>query len=246
MSTKTGIVIPCYNEESRLPVERFSNFLRFNREVSCCFVNDGSSDKTLEVLNSIQKKYPNQVIVLDNEWNLGKAESVRKGMLHLLLEGDKFDSVGFLDADLSTSLEELLVLSTFLKEKNLQAVLGSRIKRLGASIKRSGFRHYIGRVIATFISNITRLPVYDTQCGAKVFATENLRSVLGEEFKTKWLFDVELLVRYRNLLGVQKTQELIYEYPLENWMEVGDSRITKSEFFKIPVELLKLYRISSN
>jgi glycosyltransferase involved in cell wall biosynthesis len=244
MSNRTGIVIPCYNEENRLPVEQFEDFLNHQPRVTYCFVDDGSSDNTLSILKGIQSNYSSQVVVLDNEQNIGKAESVRKGMKELLHQPQTIEVIGFLDADLATSVKELYMLSVYLQANSLNAVFGSRIKRLGATIDRSGKRHYMGRVIASIIGYITVLPIYDSQCGAKVFTAKTLEPIINEVFQTKWLFDVELILRMKAQMGNSVMLEKVCEYPLQKWTEVGDSKITLTELVKIPFELYKLFRIS--
>jgi hypothetical protein len=68
---------------------------------------------------------------------------------------------------------------------------------LGRDIRRSAFRHYAGRLFATFASLQLRLPVYDTQCGAKIFrATPEVVALFGRPFRLRWCFDVEVLSRF--------------------------------------------------
>jgi glycosyltransferase involved in cell wall biosynthesis len=97
--------VPCYNEAKRLPIKSFSNFLNKQKEVSILFVNDASTDSTLDVLHTIKTQYPNQVSILENSVNKGKAESIRNGILQAL-ELDSIQLLAYLDADLATSLEE--------------------------------------------------------------------------------------------------------------------------------------------
>ena len=51
-----SIVIPCYNEGKRLDIEQISFFLKNQLNVLLCFVDDGSKDNTLEVLNNLKNK----------------------------------------------------------------------------------------------------------------------------------------------------------------------------------------------
>ena len=100
-----GVVIPCYNEEQRLLSKKFTNYIDKNSGYHLCFVNDGSKDKTLEVLKKLQKGREEFITIYDCKKNGGKAEAVRLGMLYMAKKED-IDYIGFLDADLSTNLTD--------------------------------------------------------------------------------------------------------------------------------------------
>ncbi len=104
------IIIPCYNEELRLNESAFDLFLSKGQSFSFIFVNDGSKDNTLIVLKKFKNKWPEKVEIVDLAINMGKAEAVRTG-INLAISCKYYDYVGFLDADLSTPLSELIVLS---------------------------------------------------------------------------------------------------------------------------------------
>lgn len=237
---KICIVIPCYNEEKRLNIDAYVQFISSdnNKNIDFCFVNDGSRDNTLKVLNDLSAKFElERIKVIDLESNRGKAEAVRIG----ILEADKrkkYDFVGFWDADLSTPLFEIQNMLSKTEDKKI--VIGSRMKRLGANIERNSKRHLLGRVFSTFSSMILKLPVYDTQCGAKLFHTSIINEIFKSTFITKWLFDVELLARYRNFVGVKTLLGSVYEYPLNEWVEVKGSKLKWSDFIKVPLELCKI------
>ena len=71
------VVVPCYNEAARLQPLRFSEFLAEDQQVDFLFVNDGSRDATLSVLETLRAKHPDRIQVLDKQPNGGKAEAVR-------------------------------------------------------------------------------------------------------------------------------------------------------------------------
>jgi dolichyl-phosphate beta-glucosyltransferase len=73
----TFIVIPCYNEEKGISFIEYSTFLDNFHDTMICFVNDGSKDDTLPVLNTIREKHHNQVHIVSLMKNSGKAEAVR-------------------------------------------------------------------------------------------------------------------------------------------------------------------------
>lgn len=235
------IIVPCYNEEKRFETTLFLDYLASNNESNILFVNDGSTDETISVLNTTKTHYPDRIEVLDLKQNGGKAEAVRQGMMYARDQGFKF--IGFIDADLSTPLTEMTVLFNLLiRNPQLDLAIGSRIKRMGATITRNPMRHYLGRVFSTMSSRIISLPVYDTQCGAKAFRAEVIELLCEEKFITKWLFDVELLMRYKNKFGVDAALKQVFEYPLEEWREVGGSKIKLSDMVKVPYELLLIHR----
>jgi dolichyl-phosphate beta-glucosyltransferase len=237
---KTGIVIPCYNEANRLDYSAFRSFLTFHPDYHLCFVNDGSKDDTLNFLKRMRKGFETQITIIDCKQNGGKAEAVRQGVLNMY-QVKKIDYIGFLDADLSVSLEEFTdLVQTIHTDPTLKIVSGSRVKRMGAVINRNLKRHLIGRTIATLISILLGLPFYDTQCGAKVFRKELVPVGFYTPFQSAWLFDVELFMRMKKYYGIQAIMNLILEYPLRRWVHVEDSKIGASDLFKIPLQLIKI------
>ena len=236
-------VIPCYNEEKGLNIEKFSHFIEENKDILICFVNDGSTDNTLEIIEGLKDNYPKQVVVHNLAKNAGKAEAIRNGM-HFCNENHHFDYIAYLDADLATSLEECLAMTHYLNNK-IAFVFGSRIKRIGAVIERSYYRFFVGRIIATSISYILKLGVYDTQCGCKVFSKELATAVFKESFISKWLFDVEIFDRIIKFYGRDKVLEKMIEVPLVKWIDAGDSKVKTSYFFKLWIDLYKINKIAN-
>lgn len=235
------IVIPCYNEEKGLQLEKYNRFIEENKEILICFVNDGSTDNTLEIINGLKNNFPKQIIVHNLPKNKGKAEAIRAGM-HFCNENFHFDYIAYLDADLATSLEECLAMTQYLDNK-ITFVFASRIKRIGAVIDRSYYRFFVGRVIATRISHILNLGVYDTQCGCKIFSKELLSVVFKQPFISRWLFDVEIFDRIIKFYGRDKILEKMLEVPLVKWIDAGDSKVKASYFFKLWIDLYQINKV---
>jgi len=232
------IVIPCYNEYERLPVSEFRSFLESHRQVRLCFVNDASTDKTLNVLKEIQADFTKQVNVLSNQKNLGKAESVRYGMLHAYEENTS-NAYAYLDADLATSLEECHSLLQYI-EVGLSFVFSSRILKIGSVVDRKFARFLSGRIIATFISHILNIKVYDTQCGCKIFKKDLIQLLFQDNFISKWLFDVEIFSRMLCHYGKETALAKMEEVPVKKWIDRGESKVRLSYFFRL---WYNLYRI---
>jgi glycosyltransferase involved in cell wall biosynthesis len=236
--TDSCIIIPCFNEASRLDLEAYKTFQKQNNAFDLLFVNDGSTDSTLSTINNLKKELPN-TSVLDLKTNIGKAEAVRQAVLQ---QEDKYKYLGYLDADLSTPLSEIARLLEIAKTENKSFILGSRIKVLGASIKRKFYRHFFGRLVATFIDSLVlNLEIYDTQCGAKIINYDLAKVIFKDAFKTKWLFDVELLARTKKEFGKPYCENNILEIPLNQWHDTEDTRISFFDFLKTPFSLLKIY-----
>ena len=235
---ETCIVIPLFNEEKRLDVTRFCNFLQAN-PCHFYFVNDGSRDQTLGLLEKMERSFPGKVKVLDLRNNVGKAEAVRHGVLTALGTGD-FTYIGYFDADLATPLEEISFLLNYLKS-GPKIVIGSRVKRLGSKITRTPQRHYLGRIFATVASLTLGIKVYDSQCGAKIFERNTAGILFSEPFFSKWLFDLELIYRFKNLDPVNFENDIL-EAPLRSWTEKKGSKISLRDLVKVPIELLKIRR----
>jgi glycosyltransferase involved in cell wall biosynthesis len=241
------VVIPCYNEAGRLPLAEFAQFLTSGKdaEISFLFVNDGSSDTTLTILRQLTERFPERVDVLDLQPNGGKAEAVRRGMLSVIAEG-RASVTGFWDADLATPLYEIRsMLNIMTPNPGLELVFGSRVMLLGREIRRQALRHYLGRGFATAVSQLLDLPIYDSQCGAKLFRiTPDLNEVLREPFQSRWIFDVEILTRFLSLFGgdLELTRKRIYEWPLSEWTDVAGSKVHPTDFFRAFGELASIYR----
>jgi len=235
------VVVPAYNEAGRLDLAAFEAALALNAGLLLLFVDDGSTDATGTALATLASRHPDRIAVLAEPRNLGKAEAVRRGLLRALAAEPAV--VGFWDADLAAPFSALPgLLEPLERDPAIQVVLGSRVRLLGRRIERRAIRHYLGRIFATAVSLALKAPVYDTQCGAKLFrAGAPLREALATPFRSRWIFDVELLARLGRripggLAGAAR------EVPLEQWTDIGGSRLRWHAFLRAPFELLRILR----
>jgi glycosyltransferase involved in cell wall biosynthesis len=238
------VVVPCYNEASRLRSEIFSGFAEATPDVSFLFVDDGSTDESSTLLAELAKRGP-RFEVLTLKQNMGKAEAVRRGLLQAF--DTATDLVGYWDADLATPLEELDAMARLLEgDAELVFVLAARVGLLGRDIQRSHYRHYLGRLFATTASLLLGSRIYDTQCGAKLFRNSAaVRSVFAEPFKVNWTFDVEVIARFQALAraGALPTLELVgTEHPVQCWRDVPGSKLTIGAMALSALELARLWR----
>ena len=231
-----GVVIPCYNEEQRLLSKKFTNYIDKNSGYHLCFVNDGSKDKTLEVLKKLQKGREEFITVYDCEKNGGKAEAVRLGMLYMAKKED-LDYIGFLDADLSTNLTDFDDLVKTIEHSDFKIVSGSRITRMGANITKESARTIISFTINFIIRKILSMDFKDTQCGAKIFHKDVISIVFREKFVTQWIFDVEIFKRMSQYYGLKKAKTMLCEQPLNKWIHADGSKLSLKDSFKIISDL---------
>jgi len=249
LPSATGIticlVIPCYNEAHRLKAAEFHNFLGTSQTTFLLFVDDGSSDNTFSILQEMCNNYGAHATVLRNDRNKGKAETVRTGINYALSKLAP-DVIGFWDADLATPLSAVPNLLSVLEgHATAEMVFGSRIKLLGRHVERRPIRHYLGRVFATVVSILLRLPIYDSQCGAKLFRVDSATTeVFAAPFLSRWVFDVEILARYLKIYNndANYLREIIFEYPLETWVDVAGSKVRPADFVRAALDLLRIWR----
>ena len=278
--SRVTLVVPCFNEALRLHTSVFVEWLaHHDRDASTqlLFVDDGSTDDTAAIVRKIAADAPaGRASVLVLERNQGKAEAVRRGMVHAM-ETTSSEVVGFWDSDLATPLDAVPLLTAVLFARpQVQMVFGARVALLGRRISRSPVRHYLGRVFATLASLCLDLPIYDTQCGAKLFrVTPLLRTVVARPFLTRWVFDCEMIARYAALMppaagagagadgggggggggGGEKggeqggrgggplaspLLEAIYEFPLEEWVDVAGSKVKPADILRMALGLLRI------
>jgi dolichyl-phosphate beta-glucosyltransferase len=241
----TVIVIPCYNEARRLRVADFVEYAAACPDIAFLFVDDGSADATWEVLEQLRRQAAPAVHLLRKTPNGGKAEAVRAGM-NYAIEHLEPQIVGFWDADLATPLDAIQDLRCILlRQPAIEMVFGSRVRLLGRRIERRPVRHYLGRLFATVVSNLLRLPIYDTQCGAKLFRVNPaLRDILRDPFVSRWVFDVEMIARFIRLAGgdARQVAPRIFEFPLHVWEDIAGSKVKPTDFLKAFRDVLRIHR----
>jgi glycosyltransferase involved in cell wall biosynthesis len=241
-SLNVVVVVPCYNEERRLDGAAFADYSRSNPNIRFLFVDDGSTDDTVGLLDDLTRR-ERSLDLFRLPTNLGKGEAVRLG-IRTALEQDP-DVVGYWDADLAAPLSELDAMVPMLTDDHSTLVVtGARVNLLGRSVKRNLLRHWIGRVFATCATGVLRLPMYDTQCGAKLFRTDaEITSAFVEPFTARWVFDVEILARLMANHRLGRTPHpatYIREHPLFSWYDTAGSKLRVRDAFGALGDLIRI------
>jgi dolichyl-phosphate beta-glucosyltransferase len=240
-----ALVVPCHNEAGRLDPDAFLQFVATHAGVHLVLVDDGSVDGTGEILERMRAAAPAAVTTLRHSPRRGKGESVRVGILAGVERQARL--VGFFDADLSTPLAAIDDFLTVLRLRpNVEFVLGSRVRLMGRQIRRKATRHYLGRVFATAASHALDLPVYDTQCGAKILRVNAATaSLFATPFRSSWIFDVELIARYLRLPvapGEPARRDRLYELVLPAWDDRPGSKLRWYDFGRAMIDVAHVWR----
>ena len=185
-----SVVIPAYNEESRLgdSLEKIRNYLEGNSiSAEVVVVDDGSTDRTHEIAVGLLGGGRGRVV--RNTENRGKGYSVRRAVLEA-----RGRWVLLTDSDLSSPIEEHDKLATAARDYDLDVAFGSRaLPDSRVEIRQHIVRELMGKSFNRAIRLITGLPFHDTQCGFKLMDRERCRPLFERMVVDRFAFDVELL-----------------------------------------------------
>ncbi len=194
-----SVIIPAYNEENRivptlLSTDSWLSGKGFEYEI--LVVNDGSTDKTKEVVQKVIGNTKN-IKFIDNFRNQGKGAVVKQGML--LAKGQWRL---FMDADNSTTIDHFEKMIPLAKQ-GYDVIIGSRdskdAKGAKQAVKQPFLKRLFGNLGNLIIQFIAVWGIWDTQCGFKAFSKEAARDIFSRALIKKWGFDVEALFLAKKL-----------------------------------------------
>jgi glycosyltransferase involved in cell wall biosynthesis len=230
-----SIIIPAHNEETRLPralrqVFAFLEKQPYSAEV--VIVENGSSDRTLEMAREFASRHSNLVVI--REERAGKGNAVRRGVLEA--QGEyRF----ICDADLSMPIEEM---QKFLPPvlNDFDIAIASREAPGAVRYNEPSYRHWGGRAINLAIRILILPGLNDTQCGFKCFRAEAAKKIFSQQTLLGWSFDIEILYLAR------KKRMTIKEIPVQ-WYFDADSKVSAvrdalrmlSDIFRIHINALR-------
>lgn len=226
-----SVIIPAYNEERRLPktLEEIDKYLsKQSYDYEIIVVNDGSKDKTAEVVRGLTSVIKNLKLI-DNKINQGKGAVVRQGMLEA-----KGDFRLFTDADNSTSIDQVEKMLPYLRE-GYDTVIGSRdIKGAVLDPPQGFFRRFVGdgfKLLRKIIVGLWKIE--DTQCGFKCFKKEVVEKVFPKCKIDRFAFDPEILLIAKKL-GYKIKETPVY------WRNDPESKVKFKSMIKMLIDLLKI------
>lgn len=229
MNTFLSVIIPAYNEELRIgnTLDQITTYLGkqpYFKEI--IVVNDGSSDKTAELISQKQKATP--FIRLINNPHRGKGFAVKTGMNQSL-----GSFALFTDADNATPIEETEKLLKALKS-GADVAIGSRAIE-GARIEKQ--KPPLRRLAATLGNRLIQLiavpGIKDTQTGFKMFKRKVVRPLFSNQKMDGFSFDIEILYLAR------KNKFKVVEVPI-HWTHEKNSRLRFSDFLRVLIDVFKI------
>lgn len=195
-SNSISIVIPVYNEEKRIQstLESIvSQTKKWDGDIEIIFSNDGSTDKTLKIIEQTLSNHTVDYKIIGHLINQGKGSAIKKGIL-----AAKNETIILFDADNATGIENFLPLQKWLK--NYAIIIGSRyLKSSIITRQQSLFRRVLSRSGNLLIKLMIGLPFEDTQCGFKVLKNKAAQEIAKRMTINRWGFDIELLTIAKKL-----------------------------------------------
>ena len=222
-----SIVVPCFNEEVRLPrtIEQIERFMDARGQpYELILVDDGSADGTRNVMEAAAAAHPSvRVEVLPH--NRGKGRALAVGV-----EAAKGDEILLTDADLSTPIEELDKLQAALQKDHAGVAIASRaLRRSRVEVSQPFYRVLMWKGFNLIVQAMLLPGLWDTQCGFKLFRADVAHSVFEGLTTDGFAFDPEVLYRAR------KRGTRIAEVPVV-WR---NSAPTKVSAIRSSVDMLK-------
>ena len=189
-----SVVIPCYNEELRLPptIEQVERYLDTEGiEYELILVDDGSSDGTRKVMDAAAARHP-RVRVEALPRNRGKGRALAKGV-----EAARGDQILLTDADLSTPINELPKLQAALARGAGVAIASRALRGSRVEVSQPVYRVLMGKAFNLVVQAVLLPGLWDTQCGFKLFRADVGHSVFSALITDGFGYDPEVLYRAR-------------------------------------------------
>jgi glycosyltransferase involved in cell wall biosynthesis len=231
LKEKVSVIMPAYNESCRIAAnidETAQTFIEFGCPWELIVFDDGSTDDTYEIACSLREKYPQQLIVKKNPYNMGKGRALKRAIRFISGE-----YVIFLDADLDLHPIQAQALFDIMRLDNADVVIGSKLH------PNSIIKYPIGRKIISLgyyllVRVLFNLPCHDTQTGLKLFKAQVLEKVFPRILVKKFAFDLEVLVNAHHL-GYKIAEAPIALTPQRGYARIGMLAIFATFFDTIAV-----------
>jgi dolichyl-phosphate beta-glucosyltransferase len=228
MARDVSIIVPAYNEERRIKsfLESLIEFSRLElKNYEIIVVNDGSKDKTLNIIKKIANGTRN-LRLISYEPNQGKGYAVKNAIFM-----SKGKNVLFIDADGAIKPNQIPNMIQKLKEYDI--VVGDRGHK-ASQVKQAKTRKLTGIIFNFYVSILFNSKVKDNLCGFKGFRREAALELFSNLIDKRWLFDVEIFYK------IKKARKYnVYNLPID-WEHKTGSKISILDPIKMLFQLIKL------
>ncbi len=186
-----SLILPVFNEE-RVIEKSIQRLLRYFKgkgwDFELIFVEDGCSDNTISIVDRYGLN-ESRIKIINIPHRLGKGGSIKFAALNCTLK----DYVAYMDSDLAADPSELEKLLNHIEDHDV--VLGSRILRGNLPpIQRPVYRTIFSHLYSKLFRVLFRIPIYDPQCGLKLFRNEIISKLLANVTVLGFAFDTDLMV----------------------------------------------------
>lgn len=240
MAMNLSVIIPCYNEEKRIvaTIKRLEEFFisdisgskKFEQVEIVC-VENGSMDKTTEVLEELMKNSSLDMRVLHAL--KGKGSAVRVGVKQAT-----YEYVLVMDADNATDIRFIADMVEVLEHTpGIEVDIVNSSRRIqGAKVahKQGIMRRMLGNLFHVFVRKLFALPVTDSQNGFKLFKTDVARDLYTCISTTGWVSEIELF------LLANRKRYIVKEIPVV-WNDISGSTLGLKDAPRILIDMMKLY-----
>lgn len=234
-----GVVLYCFNEEERLLGDDLKNFAERNLGYHLCFVNDGSTDNTLQVLYELRLGNETNITILNCTGRVGKAESIRLGMLHLAKDS-QLDYIGYLDVGTSDDIQDFDDLVETMDKSEFKFISGSKNSTTSVSSPKLALKKFVNKSFGLIFKSVVRLPLLGTKSGASIVERELIKPIFEKCFITEHLLNVEIFVRLRKLYGTKNSKAMSYEHPIKTSSSPNEPQLSLRTSGKILGQLAKI------
>lgn len=233
MAIKLSVVVPCYNEEKRFK-DGFNHYFSylsqqpFNWEL--IFVNDGSSDKTYEVMKKLSSG-KKDIKIITYKKNRGKGYAIASGV-----KNAHGNYILFTDIDHSVPIQTIQNFLVYFN-KGFPVVIGSR-RVSGAKIivRQHPVREFLGRGFTFLVNILVYRGVKDATCGFKAFKKEIAQKIFRKIKIYDWAFDAEILFLCK------KYRIKIAQAPV-SWRDVRGTKVSlKKDILRSFLGILKIHK----
>lgn len=218
---KISVIMPAFNEAGYIASaieETVKTFSEFGCQWELIVMDDGSSDNTFEIAEEVSLKYPQQVIVKKNPFNLGKGRAIKKAIHYI-----SGDYVVFLDADMDLHPLQVQTLFDIMRLDNADIVIGSKLHP-NSVVNYPFERRIVSFVYYLLVRILFNLPCHDTQTGLKLFKAEVVRKVFPRILVRRFAYDLEVLANAHHL-GYRIAEAPIVLNPQRKYDRIGSSAV---------------------